>query len=195
MKKCALGWKAGNGANVRVDWSPSAVGDLKAIAEWIEPDRDLETANRVARAIYDAIQSLRSMPYRGRYGRLENTRELVIARLPYVVVYQVFEERVVILNVCTVHSDGREHKSFLRASRSKIRYSRILSGTYPRYRALSRKMSLQNPIRMPPQAPIGAPGARNVEWTRGNSPFTAGNGRAKKAPCGVIPVAPSCAAV
>jgi toxin ParE1/3/4 len=84
---------------VRVDWSPSAVADLKTIAEWIEQDRDLETANRIARAIYDAVQSLRTMPYRGRYGRLENTRELVIARLPYIVIYQVFEERLVILNV------------------------------------------------------------------------------------------------
>jgi plasmid stabilization system protein ParE len=73
---------------VRVDWSPSAV------AEWIEQDRDLETANRIARAIYDAVQSLRNMPYRGRYGRLENTRELVVARLPYIVIYQVFEERL-----------------------------------------------------------------------------------------------------
>jgi addiction module RelE/StbE family toxin len=84
---------------VRVDWSPSAVAELKVIAEWIEQDRDLATANRIARAIYDAVQSLRTMPYRGRYGRLENTRELVVARLPYLVVYQVFEERVVILNV------------------------------------------------------------------------------------------------
>ena len=68
-------------------------------AEWIEQDRGLETANLIAHTIYDAVQSLRTMPYRGRYGRLENTRELVVARLPYIVVYQVFEERVVILNV------------------------------------------------------------------------------------------------
>ncbi len=84
---------------MRVDWSPSAVADLKTIAEWIEQDRDLETANRIARTIYDAVQSLRTMPYRGRYGRLENTRELVVARVPYIVVYQVLEERLVILNV------------------------------------------------------------------------------------------------
>lgn len=84
---------------MRVGWSPSAVADLKAIVEWIEQDRDLETADRIARTIYDAVQSLRTMPYRGRYGRLENTRELVIARLPYIVIYQVFEERLTILNV------------------------------------------------------------------------------------------------
>lgn len=84
---------------MRIDWTLRAVADLKSIAEWIEQDRDLEAANRVARAIYEAVQSLRTMPYRGRYGRLENTRELVIPRLPYIVVYQVFEERLVILNI------------------------------------------------------------------------------------------------
>jgi toxin ParE1/3/4 len=90
---------------VRVDWSPPAVEDLKTIAEWIEQDRDFETANRIARAIYDAVQSLRTIPYRGRYGRLENTRELVVARLPYIVVYQVFKERLIVLN--TLHGAQR----------------------------------------------------------------------------------------
>lgn len=84
---------------MRVDWSPAAVADLKTIAEWIEHDRDLETANRIARAIYEAVQSLQTMPYRGRLGWLDDTRELVIPRLPYIIVYQVLEERVVILNV------------------------------------------------------------------------------------------------
>jgi toxin ParE1/3/4 len=84
---------------VRVDWSPSAVTDLRTIAEWIEQDRNLETANRIVRAIYDGVQSLRTMPYRGRYGRLEDTRELVVSRLPYVIVYQVLEERLVKLNI------------------------------------------------------------------------------------------------
>ncbi len=83
MKKCATGWKAGSaGNNVRVDWSLSAVAHLKAIAEWIEQDRDLATANRFTAPSTDAVQSLRTMPYRGRYGRLENTRELVVVRLP-----------------------------------------------------------------------------------------------------------------
>ena len=84
---------------MRVDWSPDAVANLKTIVEWIEQDRDLQTANRIARTIYQTVQSLRTMPYRGRYGRLDDTRELVIPRLPYIVVYQVFEERVIILNV------------------------------------------------------------------------------------------------
>jgi toxin ParE1/3/4 len=84
---------------MRIEWSAQAVADLKAIAEWIEQDRGIETANRVASTIYEAVQSLLIMPYRGRYGRVENTRELVIPRLPYVVVYEISNERLVVLNV------------------------------------------------------------------------------------------------
>ena len=90
---------------MRIEWSAHAVSDLKAISEYIEQDRNLETANRVTRTIYDTVQSLRTMPYRGRYGRIENTRELVVPRLPYIVVYRVFEERELILNV--VHGAQR----------------------------------------------------------------------------------------
>jgi plasmid stabilization system protein ParE len=65
-----------------IEWSPKAVSDLKAIAKYIEQDRSLETANRVARVIYNAVQSLRTMPLRGRQGRVEATRELVVPSLP-----------------------------------------------------------------------------------------------------------------
>ena len=51
------------------------------------------------------MQSLRPMPNRGRPGRIENTRELVLSSLPYIVIYQVFDERLLILNI--VHGAQR----------------------------------------------------------------------------------------
>jgi len=90
---------------MRVEWSQGAVADLQRISEYIERDRSLETANRVSRVIYDAVQSLRTMPYRGRPGSVESTRELVVQTLPYIVVYQVFDQRVLILNI--VHGAQR----------------------------------------------------------------------------------------
>ena len=90
---------------MRLEWSPHAVADLKAISEYIEQDRSIETANRVSRSIYNFIQSLRSTPHRGRRGRLEGTHELVISSLPYIVVYRIFDERLVILNI--VHGAQR----------------------------------------------------------------------------------------
>ena len=90
---------------MRIEWSAHAVADLETISAYIEQDRSLETANRVARTIYEAVQSLRTLPHRGRAGRIENTCELVLPRLPYLVVYRVYENRVLILNV--VHGARR----------------------------------------------------------------------------------------
>ena len=90
---------------MRIEWSPADVADLQSIALWIEQDRGIETANRIAHRIYEAVQSLRTMPHRGRYGRVENTRELVIPRLPYLVVYQISPEGLIVLNV--VHGAQR----------------------------------------------------------------------------------------
>ncbi len=84
---------------MRIEWSTHALSDLHAISDYIERDRNLETANRVTRSIYEAILSLRTLPYRGRPGRVENTRELVVPKPPYVIIYQPFETRVVVLNV------------------------------------------------------------------------------------------------
>jgi addiction module RelE/StbE family toxin len=84
---------------MRVEWSQHAVADLQRISEYIEYDRSLETANKVTRVIYDSVQSLRAMPYRGRPGRITHTRELLVQTLPYIIVYQVFDERILILNI------------------------------------------------------------------------------------------------
>jgi toxin ParE1/3/4 len=84
---------------VRLEWSDHAVADLTSISQWIEHNRSLDTANRVVRSVYDACQTLRHLPFRGRAGRLEGTRELVVPRLPYLVVYEVHGDRVMILSV------------------------------------------------------------------------------------------------
>lgn len=84
---------------MRLERSDHAVSDLRAISEYIEQDHNLETANRVTRIIYDAVRSLRAQPYQGRSGRLENTRELIVPRIPYIVIYRVSQGRVMILNV------------------------------------------------------------------------------------------------
>ena len=84
---------------MRVEWARRATLDLKGISEHIERDRNIETANRVTRIIFDTVQSLAAMPYRGRPGQIENTRELVIPGLPYVVIYRVSKDHVGIARV------------------------------------------------------------------------------------------------
>jgi addiction module RelE/StbE family toxin len=79
-----------------IRWTPSAVDDLKIISSHIERQRNLATANRVCRTIYDSIQILRRFPESGKTGIEEGTRELVVPELPsYIVAYRVLRSEAV----------------------------------------------------------------------------------------------------
>ena len=90
---------------MRVEWSTHALSYLKAISEYIEQNRTLDTAKRVVRRIYDAVQYLALLPNRGRPGRVLGTRELPVPRLPYIVVYRVLRECLLVFNI--VHGAQR----------------------------------------------------------------------------------------
>jgi toxin ParE1/3/4 len=84
---------------MRIRWTPPALDDFKTISYRIEQERNLDTANRVCRSVYDAIQLLRRHPHRGRPGTKEGTRELVILKSPYLAVYRQSGENVEILRI------------------------------------------------------------------------------------------------
>jgi addiction module RelE/StbE family toxin len=83
---------------LRLRWTPAAADDLEAIGDYLEQHLPTFAQSTVLR-IYQAILALRSMPYRGRAGREEGTRELVLPRLPYVVVYRVKDTDIEILHI------------------------------------------------------------------------------------------------
>jgi toxin ParE1/3/4 len=85
----------------RIRWTTSALNDLKTISSYIEGQRNLATANRVCRIIYDAVQILRRFPESGKTGIEEGTREFVVPALPsYIVVYRLLpSEAVQILRI------------------------------------------------------------------------------------------------
>jgi|HubBroStandDraft_6_1064221.scaffolds.fasta_scaffold5063180_1 toxin ParE1/3/4 len=84
---------------MRVVWSARAVSDLQSISNYIEEATGLQSANRISRNVYKAAQSLKSLPGRGRLGRIPDTRELLVSNLPYRIIYRLFDERVLILNI------------------------------------------------------------------------------------------------
>ena len=47
----------------------------------------------------DAVESLEQFSRRGRPGRRENTRELVVARTPYIVIYHIEDDVIEILRI------------------------------------------------------------------------------------------------
>lgn len=77
-----------------------ALGDLEAIYHWIAQDSH-KAAKAVVERIFTSTELLASFPYMGRAGVEEGTREWVVPRLPYIVVYEVSDERseVVVIGV------------------------------------------------------------------------------------------------
>ncbi len=82
-----------------IRFSAEAGADLRDIADWIKNDNGASVASRVTEAIFEAIQRLELFPQLGRAGRVQNTRELGIARLPFIVVYQPLPNVIAIYRV------------------------------------------------------------------------------------------------
>lgn len=82
----------------RVRWRPVAFADLFRVVANITAENPI-AARRIGREILLAGDSLESFPYRGRLGRVPETRELVTV-YPYIIVYEVDDSgRVHILRV------------------------------------------------------------------------------------------------
>ena len=83
---------------MKIEGSPEAAADFAGIVAYIH-EQNPSAADRVAHTMYDSAASLRSFPDRGRPGRIRGTRELVLAPLPFVVVYRVQRNVVEIARV------------------------------------------------------------------------------------------------
>jgi toxin ParE1/3/4 len=79
-------------------WTTAARRDVNEIWDFIEV-RNPNAAELVSSEILRAVEGLLQLPKRGKPGRVKETRELVVSGLPYVVVYLLADERVVILRV------------------------------------------------------------------------------------------------
>jgi toxin ParE1/3/4 len=83
---------------MEIIWRPSALRDLEEARHYIAQNNPA-AANRVRGAIMTAVGRLADMPGLGRPGRVEHTRELVVAGTPYIVAYTVISDEVIILAV------------------------------------------------------------------------------------------------
>lgn len=83
---------------MKIKWLESAVIDLMALREYIAEDKP-KVAQNVAKKIIASISHLEKHPYMGRVGRVPNTRELIIANLPYIAPYQVKNNVIEVLRI------------------------------------------------------------------------------------------------
>lgn len=78
--------------------TPDAKASIDDIDAYIARDSP-ERARRVKERILAAARSLSILPERGWPGEIDDTRELLVKRLPYTIVYTVIDEIVYILGV------------------------------------------------------------------------------------------------
>jgi toxin ParE1/3/4 len=74
----------------------AAVDDLEGIANYLCLNHPSFAATTLQR-LYDAAKSLKAFPHVGRVGRKSGTRELVLAPLPYLMIYAVDDQSIYIL--------------------------------------------------------------------------------------------------
>lgn len=79
-------------------WAEEAAADLEHITDYLFQNAP-ERAAELVRGIYNAPAALLTFPYRGRAGRKEGTRELVLSSLPYIVVYQITGEVIHVVRI------------------------------------------------------------------------------------------------
>jgi toxin ParE1/3/4 len=83
---------------LKIRWSDSSRLDLDRIYAFIAEDSPRSAAD-VEDRIFGAAEGLASFPNKGRPGRLDGTREMVVTPTPYLINYEVFDEHVSILRV------------------------------------------------------------------------------------------------
>ena len=83
---------------MQLRWTEDAVNDLEHIADYLL-EHVPERAPELIRRVYDAPATLLMFPNRGRPGKKEGTRELVLAPLPYIVVYVVRGDVIFVVRV------------------------------------------------------------------------------------------------
>jgi toxin ParE1/3/4 len=83
---------------MEVVWRQVALNSLERARAYIAQDNPA-AAERVREQILNAVRDLADMPNMGRPGRVEGTRELVVAGTPYIVAYTVLDNQVAIIAV------------------------------------------------------------------------------------------------
>ena len=84
---------------MKLVWSPEALEDLRDLHAYIARDNPAAATKLVRRIVSRVAEQLPANPETGRPGRVPGTRELVIARTPFLVPYRLGPGRIEILRV------------------------------------------------------------------------------------------------
>lgn len=83
---------------MKLVWAQFALGDRDAIFSCIEGENP-RVAAHIDEEIGRSVRRLLEFPESGRPGRIAGTRELVIARTPYIAAYVIMADRIRVLRI------------------------------------------------------------------------------------------------
>jgi toxin ParE1/3/4 len=80
-------------------WSPEAIEDLNSLRTYIAEDNPLAARRVVLQIMLNIERLLPDNPRMGRPGRVSGTRELVIAKTPFIAPYRLQRNVIQILRI------------------------------------------------------------------------------------------------
>ncbi len=83
---------------MEIVWLDEAIDTLNAHVFYIAGEH-VDAARRIRVRILDRVEHLRDMPHIGRPGRVGGSRELPVPRTPYVIVYRVRADAIMVLRI------------------------------------------------------------------------------------------------
>lgn len=83
---------------MQIRWEEDTLADLTALRDYIAQDNPT-AAQKVARRILECVDLLAIQPLAGEPGRIHKTRELVVSRTPYTLIYHASADVIAILRV------------------------------------------------------------------------------------------------
>ena len=83
---------------IEIVWSPLAISRLHQIRAYIAHDKP-EAAERLAMRIVAIVETLRNHPRLGRASAEPGIRELVIGGTPFIVMYRLQDEQVIVATI------------------------------------------------------------------------------------------------
>lgn len=72
-----------------INWAKTAHKDILGILQYFIDENDTETGQAIVDTLLSSTERLKSFPLSSRQGQIAGTRELVLSKLPYILIYHI----------------------------------------------------------------------------------------------------------
>ncbi len=84
---------------MKIVLTPTANQDIDHIYNYIAKNNTISTAKKILNSIENMIDHLEKFSELGKIGRIRNTRELTIPKLPFIIVYKIYKTHIAIVSI------------------------------------------------------------------------------------------------